>query len=894
MGKKQKKEVEASPKDAFNSLIIESKNVQTVVLMLDSPEDEILLKACEAIYKFAEKGDENKMALLALGAVPKLAKLISHDDKQIHMYATMGFGVMATNSEVRKSMRQLDFLPSIIACLAPDDDVVVHELATLCLSSMSIDFTSKVEIYEKGGLGPLIQLLSSPDPDVQKNSIECISNLVKDYVCRVALNKMNGIFPVLNLLSSEYPVIQQLALQTLITTSNDAVSRKTLFQNEGHESLLQVLDSPELSDLHADALHVLANCLEEAQNVTIIRESGALEKFLLFVATSSFPEAQRHATNAITRSARNSETRNIFHQEGLEKALVILLGINNDAVKIAACEAVSVMCSSESSKETFRTEEAIVQIVPLLTSDNVEMREAAALALANLTTANSSNASAVFDAEGVEPLVKLLTEPVDGIVVNAAATITNLALQEPIRASIQNCGAMTAIVEPLKSTNTLVQSKAALLVASLACDVNGRTELRNVGGLEPLVELLHSNNDEVRRNACWAVLVCGKDEPTTAELCKLGALEILQEVNQSSSRKNNFSDAAVKRLLDHNAALKYSLTGYLSFNDIITDGFYDPGWAPHTTPHYYPGTCNNHSCACSIHVSEMTTTSKSQIKPGMKVLPLEELSNQEVNQHRPILLINAKRADGHQMAGLSAEEKLTETPSAASNRFPSSKAYSKDKPSSKGRSRGKKEEEKVKEEQPQSKIEEEERNKPWECPYDVLFDAYLSEITRNILPLLSIREQIVALATFVSEKMGGPIHKEKLHEFNWELHIADLKFELKSNIIPIGKIQKGVYYHRALLFKALADRIGISCSLVRGEYNRAWNEVMLVDQPTQDVIGLFIPPTKYIVDLMHQVGNLMRTDSPDAAHYESYSSCKHTTCKCCKQLSWYLDHFENK
>ncbi|XP_048462849.1 armadillo repeat-containing protein 3 [Rhincodon typus] len=802
MGKKQKKEIEASPKDAFNSLIIESKNVQTVVLMLDSLEDEILLKACEAIYKFAEKGDENKMILLALGAVPKLAKLISHDDKQIHMYATMGFGVMATNSEVRKSMRQLDFLPSIIACLAPDDDVVVHELATLCLSSISIDFTSKVEIYEKGGLGPLIQLLSSPDPDVQKNSIECISNLVKDYVCRVALNKMNGIYPVLNLLNSEYPVIQQLALQTLITVSSDAGSRKALFQNEGHETLLQVLDTPEFSDLHADVLHVLANCLEEAQNVTIIRESGALEKFLLFLATSSFPEAQRHATNAITRSARNSETRNIFHQEGLEKVLVMLLGINNDAVKIAACEAVSVMCASDSSKEAFRTEEAIFQIVPLLTSDNVEMREAAALALANLTTANSSNAS---------------------------------------------------------------------------------------------------------------------------------ALDILQEINLSSSHKNNFSDAAAKRLLDHNAALKYCLTGYLSFNDVITDGFYDPG----------------------------------QIKPGMKVLTLEEHSNQEVNQHRPILLINVKKADGHQMAGLPIEEKLTEAPLAVSSRFPSSKANSKDKPSSKGRSRGKKEEEKVKEEQSQAKTEEEERNKPWECPYDVLFDAYLSEITRNILPLVSTKEQIVALAIeskitdaslqpiqftpcdikkwlealdattavgpnnfparlvlpelaatlaklfqysdntgisqqrgkvprFVSEKMGGPISKEKLHEFTWELHIAELKSELKSNIIPIGKIQKGIYYHRALLFKALADKIGISCSLVRGEYSRAWNEVMLVDRPTQDVTGLFIPPTKYIVDLVHQVGSLMRTDSPDAAHYESFTSCKHTTCKCCKQLSWYLDHFERK
>lgn len=44
---------------------------------------------------------------------------------------------------------------------------------------MSAEYTSKVQIFEQGGLEPLIRLLSSPDPDVKKNSIECIYNLVQ-------------------------------------------------------------------------------------------------------------------------------------------------------------------------------------------------------------------------------------------------------------------------------------------------------------------------------------------------------------------------------------------------------------------------------------------------------------------------------------------------------------------------------------------------------------------------------------------------------------------------------------------------------------------------------------------------------------------------------------------
>lgn len=59
------------------------------------------------------------------------------------------------------------------------EDIVVHEFATLCLASLSVDFVCKVQIFDNKGLPPLIQLLSSPDPDVEKNSLEIIFNLVQ-------------------------------------------------------------------------------------------------------------------------------------------------------------------------------------------------------------------------------------------------------------------------------------------------------------------------------------------------------------------------------------------------------------------------------------------------------------------------------------------------------------------------------------------------------------------------------------------------------------------------------------------------------------------------------------------------------------------------------------------
>jgi hypothetical protein len=49
--------------------------------------------------------------------------------------------------------------------------------------------------------------------------------------------------------------------------------------------------------------------------------------------------------------------------------------------------------------------------------------------------------------------------------------------------------------------------------------------------------------------------------------------------------------------------------------------------------------------------------------------------------------------------------------------------------------------------------------------------------------------------------MGGPIERGQLSNFGLELPLSQIKFELKSNVVPLGKIKAGIHVHRALLFK---------------------------------------------------------------------------------------------
>ena len=81
---------------------------------------------------------------------------------------------------------------------------------------------------------------------------------------------------------------------------------------------------------------------------------------------------------------------------------------------------------------------------------------------------------------------------------------------------------------------------------------------------------------------------------------------------------------------------------------------------------------------------------------------------------------------------------------------------------------------------------------------DQVKDMYL-----NLPP----QEQAVKLAEFVSDKMGGPVGRDEIVNLGYELAINETKYELKTNIIPLGKIVLGTYYHRALLFKVQLYKI---------------------------------------------------------------------------------------
>ncbi|CAG5127477.1 unnamed protein product, partial [Candidula unifasciata] len=659
MGKKSKKDDKPVADDAFETIIVESRQAATVVLMLSSPEEDVQSKACEALYKFVEKCDANKKILLELEGLNPLLHLITSEDKTVRRHAIMAVGVMCVHPDVRKFMRKKpSAIPSIVSLLSQEEDAVVHEFAALALSLLATEFTSKVAIFEAGGVEPLIKLLSSNDPDVQKNTIETIAQLVMDYKTRAVVREFDGLNAVLDLIKSEYAIIQRLALLALERLTQDADNRRVLREIDAISRLLEVLAQPILNDLHVMVVMVLSNLLEDKESLELIRDTGALKQFVALITDTANPEDESKkgdkksssragkkggkdgkgrkdddfkedlpgagesiiptlpdvkmcAARAIARSARNAANRKLLHEQEAEKMLIHLLHVDVADVQASAALALAIISENFTARDSIRQWGGLSPLLKLLRSDNGEVKESAALALANLTTGNSLNCLEVRNMGGIETLISSLHEVREEIVASAACALTNLAQDETLRSEALAQGVVTALIEPLQSHNANVQSKAALAVSAFTCDAVSRKELRESGGLEPLVLLLHSGSDEVRRNAAWAITVCAVDEPTAMEICKLGGLSILQEIQTSSSRNSPFTEAALQRLLDSNLSAKFSLYNYLGPSNLIEDGFFDCG----------------------------------KLKQGTAFKTLEEYCAQEMNDKRPIILVNAQAGE---------------------------------------------------------------------------------------------------------------------------------------------------------------------------------------------------------------------------------------------------------
>ncbi|CAJ1936645.1 unnamed protein product [Sphenostylis stenocarpa] len=110
------------------------------------------------------------------------------------------------------------------------------------------------------------------------------------------------------------------------------------------------------------------------------------------------------------------------------------------------------------------------------------------------------------------------------------------------------------------------------------------------------------------------------------------------------------------------------------------------------------------------------------------------------------------------------------------------------------------------------------------------------------------------LAIMVSDYMGGSVDDPESMSRAWRSLSYSLKATLGSMVLPLGSLTIGLARHRSLLFKVLADSLGIPCRLVKGLQYMGSDDVAMNFVKIDD-------GREYIVDLMAAPGALIPSDA---------------------------------
>jgi len=844
MGKKDSKKKEEPPKDQFDGLALDVKNIRTAVLNLNSQEEEVLSRCANSCFTFAFKAPENCLELLELGAVEHLRRLIIHPDKLVKRHSIMALGIMSSVPKVRDHLAKTKdgFIEDCTNLLA-DEDQIVAEFAVNMLANISQVYQLKEDIVACGALGSLVKLLTSSDPDIKKHSLVTLISLVDDFEIRTQLGELEAVHSVLNLITSEFPTIQQLALRLATTLCLEAASRDQVTESNDLNNLVLFIENNNFVDLHPEALQCLSQCFVNPEVLVNFKDNGNLRRVIEAVKSNIETQNGEVASIAFaeliskmgSKQPVDSEALRVYVDSGIIDTLSKMLAQSDDA-KVSAGHAIRVLANEASFRDQSADTGLTMKLLALLGAEEMIVRRQAVLSVAQLIQNHPTNKGIVLANKGVSTTVGLLLETDHELVCGALSLLIFMAMEEQSLPEAIESGFISSLSTAinLNCSGELLQ-RVLQSVTLYVRDSDTRNRLLESSDiLTRIIELLQSRDRKVRLEACSAVVNLCQDEQTAQKFVDLGALSVLQKVNNSPHLRSQCSEATFIQLLDYNLPAKLSLLGHLTQANHIHDGFYDGG----------------------------------ALGENSKFKPMVELTEMEVNDNRPVLLIKyEEEAELVEIATSIAPSSIDE--SAKSEKSSKSK---KDKKSSKKQKEKKEEKETIKIEALDKKISslnmdvapagsnlslaESGLGIPDENQIDEALVNLIQTAKSQISPKDDYATQVGVLASLVSDQFGGRISKSEVSSCGYEVEIVELKRSRQSNIIPLGHIKKGLYRERALLFKLLADLTGVPATLEQSDYGRAWNCVILNSR-------------SHVVNLMDEPGALYIRGSKNSSDYLS-------------------------
>ncbi|KAH0945053.1 hypothetical protein HN011_002424 [Eciton burchellii] len=759
--------------DSFDPALPNTKDVNVAVSLLQRKEESILLTVVEALSKYASKSKNNVEILFNLDILSNLLPIIEHEDMFVRRFATKLLVEMISLPDVISHLIESDYVPYFAKLLTSEEDIFMQEYFSAILAKLSKDpYGTALLAKHCPNVDFLFEMLQSADPDVRRNNVEILYNLMQDHLGAYNISKTKELDLCLlyQYFVSPYPEIQHFALDVLadiIARNKDEVIQSSFRETNGVKILLDFLENDKWVDLHVKALRILCFATENLATVDEFINAGGTSQILNHLERARNSNFFTEMFRIIVNVANTPNGRQLLHSHEIIDYLIDVLQrfTQSDVVEVI-CYGIGKMALHDSAAKELTERKCLETVFDLVKKEELQWsaKYAAIFAVRQLLMGDIRNCEIFFEMHGVDYLLQLLKKFVEQVPVEVCIIALEILI---IVARYSSFKGILINVDINEIMFTFLQSTHPFIDEfKIAC--------------YELLSILCIEEDQRRyffkTEICETLYHLIIQAPSIS--IRNAAILLVQTIN---------IDLTVAKVFAYTNLFSYILNNN-SFSRVI------PSWDSCMETLFKSNLPMKFAFKGRLSENDITQDkfylSRRSIRPFLilheiwdKACPLE-----------PMYLINCMQIPMWATLHDSNEG---------------------------------------------NKILD--REFVIQCDLCDYFSGYLKEFQCIILRAESediakdvklvdasyIVSRAKALAKFVARQMCGLCPEIKSINGHLEIHLKKIKESIETSIIPLGQLRVGSYLERALLFKAIADRLCLPVALVRGEYGISWIEIAI-------------------------------------------------------------------
>ena len=327
-----------------------------------SPNVEVQCNAVGCITNLATHED-NKAKIARSGALSPLTRLAKSKDMRVQRNAT-GALLNMTHSGER------------------------HEISTGTNLADPATDDNRQQLVNAGAIPVLVQLLSSPDMDVQYYCTTALSNIAVDASNRKKLAQTASklVQSLVQLMDSGTPKVQCQAALALRNLASDEKYQLEIVRARGLQPLLRLVHSSYLPFI-LSGVACIRNISIHPLNESPIIDAGFLKPLVELLGSTDNEEIQCHAISTLRNLAASSDRNKqlVLEAGAVQKCKELVLQVPL-SVQSEMTAAIAVLALSDDLKSHLLNLGVFDVLIPLTDSESIEVQGNSAAALGNLSS----------------------------------------------------------------------------------------------------------------------------------------------------------------------------------------------------------------------------------------------------------------------------------------------------------------------------------------------------------------------------------------------------------------------------------------------------------------------------------------------------------------------------